>query len=765
MAIAGGVCGLAILLGVERRRRRRAFSTNRDHGPQQRRKLDGIIVLVGMRGAGKSALGKAAAALLGRKCLDLDEVLEHNVLGKRIPEFVDAHGWHAFRQAEAQLLEAVLIRGEHGVKVPEGCIVACGGGVIETPSAWALLESVTPVVFIDRHIEDILTYLQGAGSYRPGLGTPPAEIYARRLPLYRGCSSHVFTLSRGDAHWEVLSAEFANFLRHAEGAPNERELQLVPDTFLLSINSHEVSDLLHEPARLHTVIRGADVLQLCVEVPLPEAALPDEERWLLEMLAVLRRHCLAPLCLAVEAKTEVDRITGSGREGACSTTVDVARIAIKAGCAAVMIDAACLSVAQADKLAAIKGITKLVAVHRPRHQRIKSLSLHCTADAGSYDLVRFEIPGCADAVDATMEDYHGARHAVSTTQHSIPVSVIQSGAAGKLSCLLDPILTPITHPSLPGRDEVKLLTAQEAVECRSKLGILDACKRFYVFGHPVTLSASPTILNAGFRANGCPFVYGRYDSPSIEDVLWKLSLASTGGGSVTIPHKEVLLEHMDQLSDAARAIGAVNTVTKEFGTGKLLGDNTDWLGIRGQVLPKLVEKTREGRVGVILGAGGTAKAAAFAFREMGFVEVLILNRTLEKAASLAADFGTGFRVAGSTTELEDLTRLDAVMATLPGSAGATLPDSVLEKHKPVVVDAAYQSSASGVRHTALLQQAIAKGCPVVEGLEMLFEQGCAQCEIWTGRPPPRSEIARALLDDRFSGDPSPPPGLVAEASS
>lgn len=331
--------------------------------------------------------------------------------------------------------------------------------------------------------------------------------------------------------------------------------------------------------------------------------------------------------------------------------------------------------------------------------------------------------------------------------------------------MLDPILTPITHPGLPGRDEVEFLTAQQAVECRSKLGLLDARKRFFIFGHPVALSASPTIHNTGFRVNGCPFIYDRFDTPSKEEVLWKLSLATTGGGSVTIPHKEVLLEHMDQLSDAARAIGAVNTVTREIETGRLLGDNTDWLGIRGQVLPKLVERPKDGRVGLILGAGGTAKAAAFAFREMGFVEVIILNRTVEKAASLAAEFGTGFRVAGSTAELEALLRLDVVMATLPGSAGATLPDSVLETHKPVVVDAAYQSSASGVRHTALLQQAAARGCLVVEGMEMLFEQGCAQCEIWTGRPPPRSEIARALLDDRFPGDPSPPAGLVVEVSS
>jgi len=283
-------------------------------------------------------------------------------------------------------------------------------------------------------------------------------------------------------------------------------------------------------------------------------------------------------------------------------------------------------------------------------------------------------------------------------------------------------------------------------------------KFFYVFGHPVLLSASPTIHITGFRINEFPHSYERFDTPSLDEVLRKLLLSSTGGGSITIPHKEGLVPHMDELTEAAQIIGAVNTVTR-IATG-LRGDNTDWIGIQRQLLPKL---HRDGdRVGLILGAGGTARAAAYAFRPL-FSTVYIVNRTMERAEELAREFGDAFIAVKDAECLMDLERLDAVMGTMPGPSNFTLPKGMLERHRPAVVEAAYKSSEAGSRFTALLQEAIDAGCKTVEGIEMLFEQGCAQCELWTGRSAPRAEIARALLKERFSDDEHPPPNLVFEA--
>jgi len=595
--------------------------------------------------------------------------------------------------------------------------------------------------------------LEGAGSYRPGLSMPPREIYARRLPIYHRCCSHVFTLRRGDEDWAALDLEFASFIRHIEGAPS-REVRFAADTFVVPVPCSVFDDADAAPAELRRVAAGADVLELRADM----MARPADPRWLLEQLALLRRHSYAPVCLTLRSREQGGYFDGSPHEA-----LDLAKLAIKAACELVDVDAASLPSSGVAQLATMKGSTKLVASHGSGSHRLSPKGvgplLRRFARAGAFDLIRLALE--ADSEEAVLKARCVA-HRILQEHPEMEVSWAWTGRQARLGLLLNRVLTPAAQPALPGQEAAGGLSVHEIAECREKLSRLEVRRYFYIFGHPVALSASPTIQNTGFRINGAPHVFGRYDAPSVDGVLWKLSLASTGGGAVTIPHKEALLEHMDELSESAREIGAVNTVTKEPGTGRLRGDNTDWLGIRGQLARK-VEARPGRRVGLILGAGGTARAAAYAFRQMGFAEVLVLNRTAEKAVALAKAFGENFRAISDAKELETLARLDAVMGTLPGTAGVTLPDALLAACQPVVIDAAYQSSASGKRFTALLQQAADHGCAVVEGLEMLFEQGCAQCEIWTCGKAPRREIARALLADRFSGDPSPPQGLLLEA--
>eukprot|EP00405_Crypthecodinium_cohnii_P018841 CAMPEP_0206481914 /NCGR_PEP_ID=MMETSP0324_2-20121206/38491_1 /ASSEMBLY_ACC=CAM_ASM_000836 /TAXON_ID=2866 /ORGANISM="Crypthecodinium cohnii, Strain Seligo" /LENGTH=322 /DNA_ID=CAMNT_0053959619 /DNA_START=65 /DNA_END=1033 /DNA_ORIENTATION=- len=298
---------------------------------------------------------------------------------------------------------------------------------------------------------------------------------------------------------------------------------------------------------------------------------------------------------------------------------------------------------------------------------------------------------------------------------------------------------------------------------------------FFIFGHPVTMSPSPEIHSVGFKEAGLPHTYERFDAEDVEDVVKKLKEDGFGGGSVTIPHKESLLPSMDELSDAAKTIGAVNTITKGS-DGKLHGDNTDWLGIKNQLERSFTIKEKAAAGGsapvcLLCGSGGTARAAAYALREMKAERVLIFNRTTSRAEALAEEFG--FEAIADLSSLRELAQLDIVVDTLPGASQFVLPNDVadvLERHRPVVFEAAYIP-----RRTSFVQQALAAGCEVVEGIEMLFEQGCAQCEIWTKKAPaPRAKIAEALLEALFkqgSGHPayakmepyeSLPKGLVRE---
>jgi len=275
---------------------------------------------------------------------------------------------------------------------------------------------------------------------------------------------------------------------------------------------------------------------------------------------------------------------------------------------------------------------------------------------------------------------------------------------------------------------------------------------FYIFGSPVTMSPSPDIHGAGFKVNGSPHKYSRFDTPNVDEVFQQLKRDDCGGGSVTIPHKETIKKYMDELTESARIIGAVNTVTKV--NGKFRGDNTDWIGIKNQVEMRMREQGRGASAlcGLLCGAGGTARAAAYALKQMGAKKVLIFNRTVSRAKELAQEFG--FEACGDLDVLKSLEALHVVIDTLPGSSEFVLPDaavSVLRRCRPVVLEAAYIP-----RRTAFLSQALAANCEVVEGIEMLFEQGCAQCQIWTGKPAPRLEIAEALLQALFTPGSSHP---------
>ena len=102
-------------------------------------------------------------------------------------------------------------------------------------------------------------------------------------------------------------------------------------------------------------------------------------------------------------------------------------------------------------------------------------------------------------------------------------------------------------------------------------------KKFFLFGRPIGHSLSPAIHNAAFGALGLPFTYERHETDSIEEVIKVVKLTGFGGASVTMPLKEAAVGVVDHVTRAARAIGAVNTISRL--EGELYGDNTDWLAI------------------------------------------------------------------------------------------------------------------------------------------------------------------------------------------
>jgi shikimate dehydrogenase len=265
-------------------------------------------------------------------------------------------------------------------------------------------------------------------------------------------------------------------------------------------------------------------------------------------------------------------------------------------------------------------------------------------------------------------------------------------------------------------------------------------KRLAVLGHPVSHSRSPAMQNAALEALGLAgdWVYEALDIEPGEfaDRTRELPGQDFVGANVTIPHKEAALALADEASEAAERIGAANTLS--FRGGGIRADNTDATGLLA-ALPKPVE----GIGALVLGAGGSARAAVWALAEQG-AAVSVWNRSPERADELVRDLAQ----AGAGTPAEG--RLRAVAAEQVGSNGYGLivnctaigmrdedPFDFLPLDPErldadiVLVDLVYAGSES-----RLVEEARRRGATVVEGLEVLVRQGADSLRIWTGVEPP-----------------------------
>ena len=285
-------------------------------------------------------------------------------------------------------------------------------------------------------------------------------------------------------------------------------------------------------------------------------------------------------------------------------------------------------------------------------------------------------------------------------------------------------------------------------------------QKFAIIGHNIAYSVSPAMHNAAYAELGLPHSYGLIDEESVDTIVASDFWVDPAfrGMSVTIPHKQAIMPHLDELSDAAERIGAVNTVIvdkKASGEGRTLrGDNTDWIGIYNPLKARLGDASaNKGGAALILGAGGTARAAAYAATQLG-LERIYYNRTPSKAQELADAFGgtvvgdlSGPSDGGDDKTLGDVCKekdlkVRVVLSTLPAAAGFELPEWLAADKSTVVFDVNYKPY-----WTPLLRQAEAAGLDVVRGSEMLWEQGVGQFELWLDQDAPYDVMKKVVLEN------------------
>ncbi|KAG5803980.1 hypothetical protein H9Q74_011671 [Fusarium xylarioides] len=283
----------------------------------------------------------------------------------------------------------------------------------------------------------------------------------------------------------------------------------------------------------------------------------------------------------------------------------------------------------------------------------------------------------------------------------------------------------------------------------------DGQKQFYIFGHNISHSLSPTLHNAGFKALNLPNHYQIHESENVDESVESIiQRPDFGGASVTFPHKLQIGKFLGSVSPRGESIGAINTivVTKLNGKRVLHGDNTDWIGIK-RCVEKSGARDFASSSALVLGAGGAARAACYAGQTLGFGMLIVVNRTLGKAEELASRF-PDLKTRSFATLEEAATAKDVqirlIVACVPADdLGADkIPSGLFSgSGDGVLVEMAYRPQVTGMMTVAERYS----GWKLYRGVDVLEEQAYAQFELWTGREAPVEAMRGAMqakLEDK-----------------
>ncbi len=288
---------------------------------------------------------------------------------------------------------------------------------------------------------------------------------------------------------------------------------------------------------------------------------------------------------------------------------------------------------------------------------------------------------------------------------------------------------PVSVATAPGQvslHDFKRLYRADAITRKTKV--------FGVIGNPVGHSLSPLLHNTGFVAAKSDASYLPFLVENLREFVQAIPEFGLRGFSVTIPHKQTIMKYLAQCEPMAEKIGAVNTVVVGK-DGKLRGSNTDYIGVLRALEDHL--RLRDSRV-LIFGAGGSARAAAFALANAG-AEVLICARREAAARELARASGAQ---AIARKHLASA-RFEAIVNATPVGMyphAGTSPLSPRELNCKLVMDLIYRPL-----RTQLLKIAVAKGIRAISGVEMFLAQGFAQWELWMGKAAPEAAMRRAVM--------------------
>lgn len=283
----------------------------------------------------------------------------------------------------------------------------------------------------------------------------------------------------------------------------------------------------------------------------------------------------------------------------------------------------------------------------------------------------------------------------------------------------------------------------------SNTGVKGTTAVYGILGDPIAHSLSPVMQNGAFSAHGMDavFIPFRVDPNSLGQAVAGLRALNIQGVNVTIPHKEAVCPFLDDVDDAAQLIGAVNTIVNQ--QGRLVGYNTDGIGLIHSLQTDLDFVCSPTTSVVVFGAGGAARAAVVALAQQQVNHICIVNRTLSRAQQLVDLYRPHFAATEFTVATLDRTALISTLGKceliinstsigLSGESFNVVPWLDLKKGC-VVYDMVYSPKG-----TPLVREAEAAGYKACYGLGMLAAQGEEAFRLWTGKS--SRGVMRAALD-------------------
>ncbi|KAI5457225.1 Shikimate dehydrogenase [Mariannaea sp. PMI_226] len=706
------------------------------------------IFIIGMRGAGKTTAGRWMARLLGWTFIDLDQELESRT-GCTIPEMIRGElGWEGFRSEELALLRDVA------EKKPHGHIFSCGGGVVETPEARQLLKEYARnggrVLLVHRDTDQVVEYLMRDKS-RPAYTAEIRSVYERRKDWYDECCNLIYYSPHqetSDTQHEIPH-DFQQFVASVSGRSNHLEEVVNKDhSFFVSLT---LPDLRESAELIPKVVVGSDAVELRVDL------LRDRSKEsIVQQVSLLRSLARIPIVFTLRTKSQ----GGKFPDDAYEEGLELYRLALRLGIEYIDVEMT-LPEGIIQAITEYRGNSRIIASH---HDPLGTLSWKNASWVVFYnralqhgDIIK--LVGIARNQDDNF-DLAKFKSKMLAAQKT-PIIAMNMGKEGKLSRVLNKFLTPVSHPALPFKAAPGQMSAAEIRRALGLLGDLEPLN-FYLFGKPISLSRSPALHNTLFGQVGLPHQYHLLETDNVADVQGILTAPGFGGASVTIPLKLNIMTHVDELTAAAKAIGAVNTVIpvgQPDGNGRrrLLGDNTDWRGMV-YALQNAGVETQEGSVGnraaMVVGAGGTTRAAIFALHSLGFSPIYVAARDLSKATALISDFPAtyGLETIGDASGAAQITSgVEVVISTIPADrpidsglqdlVALILSRPAAEDVRRILLEMAYKP-----RHTPIMQLAESSGnWTTIPGLEVLASQGWYQFQSWTGITTVYADARAAVL--------------------